>query len=86
MKYRLLKFEKEGCGPCIAVQNFLDDANVEVERIMAYDNPKKSSEYEIGSLPTIILLEDGKEIKRSTGFKPDELEEMVEVIKKQSRG
>ena len=80
MAYKLIKFEKEGCAPCSAAQNFLDDLGVEVERIMAFDNPKESSKYEIGTLPTIILLKDGEEVQRSTGFKPDELEEMAEKL------
>ena len=78
---KLIKFEKVGCNPCFVLQNYLDDKGVEVEKIMALDEPELSAQYEIGSLPTLILLdEEGNEIQRSIGFKPNEVEEMISKL------
>lgn len=78
---KLLKFEKLGCNPCTIVQNLLDDKGIEVEKIMALDEPELSAKYEIGGLPTLILLDDeGNEIQRTVGFKPDEIEEIISKL------
>lgn len=74
----LLKFEKEGCAPCQMVQMHLDNKNVVVKRIDAFDNPEESAKYEIGSLPTLVLVDEtGQEVGRSIGFNPDEIDNMV---------
>ena len=78
---KLIKFEKQGCVPCTAVQNFLEDKGVAVEKIDAFEQPELSAQYDIGSVPTVILLDDeGNEIQRSIGFKPNELEEIISNI------
>lgn len=78
---KLLKFEKPGCGPCMMVQNHLDSKGVEAERIDAFDNPEQSAKYEIGTLPTLILVDENeKEVKRSIGFNPPEIDEMIEKL------
>ena len=78
---KLIKFEKQGCVPCTMVQNFLEDKGVEVKKVDAFEQPELSVQYDIGSVPTIILLDDeGNEIQRSIGFKPNELEDIVSKL------
>jgi thioredoxin 1 len=75
---KLIKLYQPSCVPCQMVSNFLDSQNVKYESINVLDNPDIASKYEIMSTPVTILLDDdGKEIKRSVGFKPDELEELL---------
>jgi thioredoxin 1 len=43
--------------------------------------PEVAAQYSIMSVPVTILLDDqGKEIKRSNGFNPPELEEMASQL------
>lgn len=77
---KIIKFEKKDCNPCQMVSDWLDAREIEYERINAFDNPMAAAEMKVRSVPTVILVEDGKEIKRSTGFKPEELEELMKEI------
>lgn len=77
---KIIKFEKKDCNPCQMVSAWLDTREIEYERIDAFDNPMAAAEMKVRSVPTVILVEDGKEIKRSTGFKPEELGELVKEI------
>ncbi len=78
---KLIKFEKANCVPCQMVQNYLDDKGVEVEKVNPFDNPDKAVEYNISSVPVTILLDDnGNEVVRSNGFKPDELENLISQL------
>ena len=77
---KIIKFEKKDCNPCQMVSAWLDTREIEYERIDAFDNPMAAAEMKVRSVPTVILVEEGKEIKRSTGFKPEELEELVKEI------
>lgn len=77
---KIIKFEKKDCNPCQMVSVWLDTREIEYERIDAFDNPMAAAEMKVRSVPTVILVEDGKEIKRSTGFKPEELEELVKEL------
>lgn len=79
---KIIKFEKENCPACTMVQNLLDDNDVSVEKINPFDNPELAVKYDIGSVPvTILLNDDGIEVQRSIGFKPNELEEIISKLK-----
>lgn len=78
MTNRLLKFEKQGCTPCTRMQNLLDSQEVEVERIDAFEHPDMSAKYDIGSVPTLILVDEGgNKIQESVGFKEQEIEKLI---------
>lgn len=77
---KIIKFEKKDCNPCQMVSAWLDTREIEYERIDAFDNPMAAAEMKVRSVPTVILVKDDKEIRRSTGFKPEELEELVKEI------
>lgn len=81
MTNRLIKFEKQGCNPCKMVQNVLDSKGVEALSIDAFEQPDMSAKYDIGSVPTLILVdEDGNEIERSVGFNPPEIEKLISQL------
>ncbi|QEG04195.1 putative thioredoxin [Bacillus phage BC-T25] len=78
---KVLKFENAGCKPCQAVQEFLEREGVKFKAIDAFKEPREAAKHDIGSVPTVIVLDDqDNELKRSIGFKPAELEEIVEML------
>ena len=78
---KLLKFEKQNCPGCTLVDNYLNEHGIVADKINPFEEPSMAAKFDISSVPTIILLDDhGNEIKRSTGFKPNELEEMIQSL------
>lgn len=74
---KLLKFSADWCGPCHAVapqlEKVANDFNLEVEIIDIDDNPGLAQEYGVSSVPTILLIEEGKELARHIGAAPKSL-------------
>lgn len=79
---KLIKFGTPECASCVTLSNHLNDLGIKVdEEIHPFDNPELAGEYNIGSIPVLILEDDnGNEVKRSIGFKPNEIEEMIEQL------
>jgi thioredoxin 1 len=77
----IIKFQQPNCVPCKSVSDFLD-GKVEYKTIDAFENPDICMSFGIMSVPVVILLNDeGKEIKRSNGYKPTELTEIINLSK-----
>ena len=75
---RILKLEQPGCTPCTFVSNFLNEKGVEFEVVDVTEQPEVASEYGVMGVPVTILLdEEGKEVQRSVGFNPEQLENIV---------
>lgn len=78
---KIIKFEKKGCAPCQMVQNFLENEGVEFQRVDAFDEAHITGMYDIGSLPTVLLVDEkGYELERSVGFNPDELKAIIDQL------
>lgn len=79
---KLLKFEKEHCSSCQKVDAYLSQYDqFDVTRVNPFEQPKTAVKYEISSVPVTILLdEEGNEVKRTIGFKPVELKEIVGLL------
>lgn len=74
---KLLKFYAEWCGPCKAqsqiIKNAGDKITAEVEDVDIDNNLMMTQEYQIRSVPTMVLLDDnGNEIKRQVGLLREE--------------
>ncbi|RNB59381.1 glutaredoxin family protein [Brevibacillus gelatini] len=79
---KLLKFYKDNCPSCVLVTQFLDSKGVKYESINPFEQPQYAVHYGLMSVPVTILLDDnGEEAKRSVGFKPAELTEMINKLK-----
>jgi len=60
------------CGPCRQLAPILEEASNEIKDIKFYKldvdkNKDIAQQYEIRGIPTLILFNNGKEVKRITG-------------------
>lgn len=76
-KVILIDFWADWCRPCKMFSPILDEISEErsiwIGKINADENKKMVEEYGIISLPTTIVFENGKEVKRIIGAKPKHL-------------
>lgn len=78
---KILKFSASWCQPCKMLAKNLETAQltVPVEEIDIDEKTDMSVEYKIRGVPTLVMLEDGKEVKRVSGVKSvDELKAWAE--------
>jgi len=71
----LVDFYADWCGPCKMLRPVLDEIaesndNIKIVSINVDVNEKLAREYNVFSIPCLVLIEDGKEIKRSVGMLP----------------
>ena len=71
----LVDFFAEWCGPCRMLAPILEDFASEESEIAVYkvnvDNePDLAREFQVSSIPTMILFKDGKQIDKKIGFAP----------------
>ncbi|ASB89250.1 MULTISPECIES: glutaredoxin family protein [Bacillus] len=79
---KLIKLEQPSCTPCQLVSNYLNEKGIEYEVIDVTEQPEVAAEYGVMGVPVTILLDgEGNEVKRSIGFKPDELDELIKNLK-----
>ena len=73
----LIDFWAPWCGPCLRVSPILDEISKEhglwVGKLNVDENPIKSEEYSVHSIPTMVLFKSGKPVKTITGAKPKHL-------------
>ncbi|CAM5192021.1 MULTISPECIES: thioredoxin family protein [Bacillus] len=78
---KLIKLEQPSCKPCQLVSNYLKEKEIEFEAIDVTQRPEIAAEYGVMGVPVTVLLNaEGIELKRSIGFKPDELDNIVEIV------
>ena len=79
-----LYFTASWCQPCKRVRPIVEDMIINnFGNFIIYDvdeNTALAKQYELKSVPTFILLKDGKEIARITGAKTrEQLEEFIAI-------
>lgn len=70
----VIDFFAEWCGPCQAMKPVFDNVKIKLADKVIFkktdvDEEKElASKYEIRSIPTLVIEEDGKELGRKSGF------------------
>ena len=82
----LMDFWAEWCGPCKKVAPILDEISdqfgLPVGKLNIDENPEKTQEYSVHSIPTMVLFKDGNPVHTVIGAKPKHaiLRELAEWI------
>ena len=71
----LLDFYADWCGPCKMIAPFISQiaderSDVKVGKVNVDEAQDLAREFDIYSIPTIVVLKDGKEVRRATGARP----------------
>ena len=71
----LLDFFASWCGPCRMVGPILDEIaeereDIKVCKVNVDEEPELASQYQIVSIPTLLVIKDGKIVNKSLGAKP----------------
>ena len=67
----IVDFYSPNCAPCTLLKKELEGLD-NVEYVNVMDDFEKALEFNIRKAPTVIILENGEEINRFSGFKTKE--------------
>jgi thioredoxin len=76
---KLLDFYADWCGPCKIMAPVFEEietkykGQIEFEKVDVEANEALASQYDIRSIPTFVLVKDGKELDRRMGAMPKEM-------------
>lgn len=74
----LLQFTAEWCGPCKKLSPLVEELTINKFKVDVDDCTNLSKKFSIRSVPTLVLLENGVEVKRFTGLmKKNDLDSFV---------
>ncbi len=73
----LIKFSTSWCFPCRQLAPIIEDISKEIKDINFYEidadeSSDIASQYEVMGIPTLILFNNGKEVKRIVGLRSKE--------------
>ena len=72
MKY--LYFPASWCGPCRTLGPIMNDVSqqIPVQKVDVDSEFELASQYNVRNVPTVVLLDNGQEVKRFVGVQPKE--------------
>lgn len=73
----LLDFYADWCGPCRMVSPIVDQIAEEypqymVAKVNVDDEPELAEEFGVFSIPTLVIMKNGKIVEQSAGARPKE--------------
>jgi thioredoxin 1 len=74
-KLVVVDFWADWCMPCKMLSPILDDLEEELDngvkffKLNVEENKKTASEYEVMSIPAVVMFQDGKEVERIVGLR-----------------
>ncbi|HBG22211.1 MAG TPA: thioredoxin [Peptococcaceae bacterium] len=80
----LVDFWAGWCGPCKMIAPVVEEIaqdygeRMQVAKLNVDENPQTAEKFEVLSIPTLILFQDGEEVDRFTGFRPKQ--DLVRLI------
>lgn len=81
----LVDFYADWCGPCRMIAPMLEDlaqeytGKADVVKVNVDHAQKSASQYGVTSIPTLVLLKEGKEVQRVVGVRDsDFLRQMID--------
>ena len=81
----LVDFYADWCGPCKLMTPVIDEIakehpDITVAKINVDENEKLAAEYNILSIPTIIIFKNGTEFSRAVGYTPKQDLELYLIL------
>ncbi|MEN9389730.1 MAG: thioredoxin [Candidatus Parcubacteria bacterium] len=78
MSYTLIDFYADWCGPCQVMKPVFAEvekdyaSKIEFKKVDVDADSAMAAQYGIMSIPTFVILKDGKEVSRKLGAMPKE--------------
>jgi thioredoxin 1 len=72
----LIDFWAEWCGPCKMLSPIVDQiagevtSKAKVGKVNVDEQPELASQFKVMSIPTLVMIKDGKPVATSVGVKP----------------
>jgi len=76
----LVLLTQNGCNPCTMVKNYLNSEKASFEVVNISVESEAVEQYNIMSTPVLILLDGDEEIARVAGFKPSDIDVLIEQM------